>query len=80
MKTEVYNYGEHKGTEEITKGDLKTMEELGSNDLLGFSIRKKDRGKLFMADSDYIDRGADGVSVKYAYAIRNRRRKTNDKI
>ena len=53
---------------------------MGSNDLLGFSIRKKDRGKLFMADPDYIDRGADGVSVKYAYAIRNRRRKINDKI
>jgi hypothetical protein len=46
------------------------MEILDPQDLLGFSIRKEDEGKVFIADPDYIDRGADGTSVKYAYAIK----------
>lgn len=70
MKAAVYHYGEFKEVETISKKDFENMEELEAQALLGFDLRKEDRGKKFYADPDYIDAGADGISVKYAYAIK----------
>jgi hypothetical protein len=66
----LYSWGEFREEEEINREDLKDMDELEEHMLLGFDIRKEDKGKTFYADPDYIDEGADGTAVKYAYAIK----------
>ena len=70
FKAALYSWGEFKQVEDSKDADFNGMEELYGNDLLGFSIRKEDKGKVFIAHPDYIDRGADGTSIKYAYAIK----------
>ena len=70
FKAALYTWGEFKGIEDFSNEDFNGMEELDCNDLLGFAIRYEDEGKVFIAHPDYIDRGADGTSVKYAYAIK----------
>ena len=71
-KAAAYTWGEFKGVETFSGNEdvLSGMEMLDPDDLLGFTIRKEDEEKVFMADPDYIDRGADGTSIKYAYAIK----------
>jgi len=70
FKAAFYTWGEFKNLEDCTNADFNGMEELYGNDLLSFSIRKEDKRKVFIAHPDYIDRGADGTSIKYAYAIK----------
>ena len=70
MKTAAYHYGEFSGIEDINKKDFKEMEELSEQALLGFYTRKEDEGKTFYANSDYVDEGADGIAVKWAYAVK----------
>lgn len=65
----VYHWGQFSATDMITPGDLKFMTKLGGDALLGFEIRKKDEGKVFVADESDIDEGPDGISVKYALAV-----------
>ena len=69
MKTAAYHYGEFSGIEDISKRLFKDMEELSEQALLGFYTRKQDEGKTFYANPDYVDEGADGIAVKWAYAI-----------
>jgi hypothetical protein len=45
------------------------MTKLSALALLGFDFHKEDENKDYYADPDYIDKGADGIAVKYAYAI-----------
>jgi hypothetical protein len=80
IKTASYNWGEFHGQEKIELADIKNMVEL-SDELLGFTIRKEDEGKAFYADPDYIDKGEDGISVKWAYAAKNtgKKRKIKEK-
>ena len=79
IKTASYNWGGYHGQEKIELADIKNMVEL-SDELLGFTIRKEDEGKAFYADPDYIDRGADGTSVKWAYAIKAEIKQNRNKI
>jgi len=62
-----YRFGEYE--EDIPHGELDKQEELSDEDLVGFNIRPEDKEKVFYAYPEDIDRGADGVSVKNAYAV-----------
>jgi hypothetical protein len=45
------------------------MRKLTKQELLSFVYRKEDKNKIFYASEDYIDSGADGIAVKFAYAV-----------
>jgi len=72
IKASIYSWGEFRKTEEISREDLKNMDELEEHMILGFTVRKEDRGKTFYADPDYIDEGADGTAVKISYAVKTK--------
>jgi hypothetical protein len=69
MKSAEYTWGEYNKEEQITKTDLKQMRRLSRQELMGFAIRKEDKDKAFYASEEYIDSGADGISVKFSYAL-----------
>jgi hypothetical protein len=72
IKASVYSWGEFRKTEEISREDLKNMDELEEHMILGFTVRKEDKGKTFYADPDYIDEGTDGTAVKISYAVKTK--------
>lgn len=69
MKAALYTWGEFKSMDAISAKELKIMRRLTEQELLGFAIREEDKMKIFYAEEDYIDSGADGIAVKFAYAI-----------
>jgi hypothetical protein len=69
MKAAEYTWGEFKKEDNITKQDLKQMRKLTKQEMLGFAIREEDKTKVFYASDDHIDSGADGIAVKFAYAV-----------
>lgn len=68
MKAAFYSWGEYEKMEEISQSEFKTMRALTKQEILGFQIRKEDKGKKFYGYEEYIDAGADGIAVKFAYA------------
>jgi hypothetical protein len=69
MNAVLYTWGEFEKTEDIMANDLKGMRKLTKQELLSFVYRKEDKNKTFYASEDYIDSGADGIAVKFAYAV-----------
>jgi hypothetical protein len=72
MKAAAYSWGEFKAVETISKQNFKQMRRLTEQEMLGFLIRKEDKNKIFYGPEEYIDSGADGIAVKFAYAIKNK--------
>lgn len=73
IKVVYYRWGEFKEVQEMELKTLKEMEQLSSDDLLGFTIRPQDQDKCFYADPSDIERPEDeyddtGTGVKMAYA------------
>lgn len=69
MKAAIYHYGEFRGVENVSREALAELSELEDKAIMGFNLRKQDREKAFFAAPSYVDEGADGIAVKYAYAI-----------
>lgn len=67
----VYKWGEYLENITLDVADLKQMEVLSSDDLLGFDIRSQDEDKLFYAEANDIERSDDeGTGVKRSYATK----------
>lgn len=69
MKAAYYHWGEFEKEETISKQYLKGMRKLKEDEMLAFYFRKEDKGKTFYAPEEYIESDADGIAVKFAYAI-----------
>jgi hypothetical protein len=69
MKTAVYTWGEFEKMDDMDQIDFKKMRKLVKEELSSFVFRKEDKNKIFYASEDYIDSGADGIAVKFSYAI-----------